>query len=102
MMADEMDFTKLTAKRDELLGEVKAERAKRRAIEAERDEWKAKAEEAAQKLRAELIDKPVADLLGDMFLVPFRHVKPEIADHYDFTLGDDGAIQVTNKDGEPV
>lgn len=101
-MGEELDLSRLTAKRDELLSEVKAEKAKRRALEQERDEWKAKADAAQAKLRAELIDKPVDEMLADMFLVPFRHVKPEISDHFDFVLDDAGKMQVMRKDGEPA
>lgn len=96
------DLSGLTAKRDELLAQVKALKARLAEVEAERDGAQAAAAEAEARFNAAVIDRPVDAVLADLFLVPLRHVKPEIEAHFAFGVGDEGAIRVLDQDGNPV
>jgi len=100
--AETVDLSGLTAKRDELLAKVKELKGRIAELEGERDAILAQATESAARFKAEVIDRPVDEVLADLVLIPLRHVKPEIEAHFTFELGDDGAIQVRDKDGKPV
>lgn len=100
---DENDeLEKLRAKRDELLGEVKALKAKNAELESARAEAVTRADAAEGEVRRVRLDEPVEAVLGDLFTVRLKHVLPEIREHFDFALGEDGEISFTTKDGEPV
>src|SRR6056297_1082184 len=96
------DVQGLIAKRDELLGEVKKLKAKVADLEGERDAEKTRADTAEADLRRVRLDDPVEQIMGDLFTIKLRHALPEVKDHFDFVLGDDGAVRFTDKDGEPV
>lgn len=96
------DETGLTAKRDELLAEVKALKARLKEVEAERDGERVRADKAETELRRATIDAPVEAVLADLFVVPLRHVMGEVREHFDFIRDDAGALQMRGKDGQPV
>lgn len=96
------DVQGLIAKRDELLGEVKKLKARVADLESERDAEKARADTAEGDLRRVRLDDPVEQIMGDLFTIKLRHALPEVKDHFDFVLGDDGAVRFTTKEGEPV
>lgn len=99
---DKDDVQKLLAKRDELLGEVKKLKGRVADLEGERDAAQERADTAEADLRRVRLDDPVEHMLGDLFTIKLRHALPEVKDHFDFALGDDGAVKFTTKDGEPV
>ena len=96
------DVQGLIAKRDELLGEVKKLKARVADLEGERDAAQGRADTAEADLRRVRLDEPVEQIMGDLFVVKLRHAMPEVKDHFDFALGDDGAVRFTTKEGEPV
>jgi|GEM_PF-4646573 len=96
------DVQALIAKRDELLGEVKKLKARLADLEGERDTAVARADTAEADLRRVRLDDPVEQIMGDLFTIKLRHALPEVKDHFDFALDDDGAVKFTTKDGEPV
>mgnify|MGYP006432063917 CR=1 FL=1 len=96
------DMQGLIAKRDELLGEVKKLKARVAELEAERDTAKARADTAEGDLHRVKLDEPVESVLGDLFTIKLRHALPEVKDHFDFALGEDGAVHFTDKEGQPV
>ena len=102
MSEEKDDIQGLIAKRDELLGEVKKLKAKVAELEAERDTANARADTAEGDLRRVRLDDPVEAMLGDLFTIKLRHALPEVRDHFDFTLGEDGAVRFTDKEGQPV
>ena len=91
----------LLAKRDELLGEVKALKAKVASLEADLGTANATAEAAQQEVQRIKLDEPLAECLGDMFSVRLKYVMPEVQEHFAFSLSDDG-IKFTQKNGDPV
>lgn len=96
------DETGLTAKRDELLAEVKILKARLKEVEAERDAERERADKAEGEFRRVTIDDPVEAVLADLFVVPLRHVMGEVREHFDFVRDDAGALQMRTKAGEPV
>jgi len=91
----------LLAKRDELLGEVKTLKAKVAGLETELATATATAEAAQSEIQRVKLDQPLEKCLGDMFSVRLKYVLPEVKEHFDFALSDDG-IRFTTKDGDPV
>ncbi|HDR28854.1 hypothetical protein [Rhodovulum sp.] len=97
------DVHGLLRKNAELLGELKAAKAKVAELEAERDAALAKAAEAEATMRQTLLDAPVERTLGEAFSLPWRHMRPAIEEHFTFALGEDGKPVATPTDGgEPV
>lgn len=96
---DKPDAAALIAKRDQLLGEVKALKARLTEAESDRDAWKAKAETAEAALRRFKVDDPLEDLAGGMFGIPTRFAVQLLRDHFAFELGGDGAVTVRDKAG---
>jgi len=91
----------LLAKRDELLGEVKALKAKVASLEADLGTANATAEAAQQEVQRIKLDEPLAECLGNLFSVRLKYVLPEVQEHFAFSLSDDG-IKFTQKNGDPV
>lgn len=96
------DETGLTAKRDELLAEVKALKARLREVEAERDAERERADRAEGEFQRVTIDDPVEAILADLFVVPLRHVMGEVREHFSFVRDEAGALQIRDKEGQPV
>lgn len=96
------DVQGLIAKRDELLGEVKRLKARVAELEGERDAAQLRADGAEADLKRVRLDDPVESVLGDLFTIKLRHALPEVKDHFDFLLGDDGGVRFTTKEGEAV
>lgn len=96
------DVQGLIAKRDELLGEVRKLKARVAELEGDVSAAVARADTAEADLRRVRLDEPVAHVLGDLFAINLRHALPEVKDHFDFALGDDGNVRFTTKDGSPV
>lgn len=101
-MADEIDVSGLTAKRDELLAENKRLKARLAELEGERDAERARAEKAEGEFRRVTVDEPVEAMLADLFVVPLRHVMGEVREHFSFIRDEAGALQIRAKDGQPV
>jgi hypothetical protein len=91
----------LLAKRDELLGEVKALKAKVASLEAELGAATATAEAAQNEIQRVKLDQPLAECLGDMFSVRLKWIMPEVQEHFAFSLADDG-VRFSKKNGDPV
>lgn len=96
------DETGLTAKRDELLAEVKALKARLREVEAERDIERQRAERAEAEYQRVTIDDPTEAMLADLFVVPLRHVMGEVREHFSFVRDENGGLQIRDKDGQPI
>jgi len=96
----EVDDTKdnvdgLLKKRDQLLNEVKTLRAKLAEVTAERDTL-------AASYGAVTLDKPLSEMLAKVSPFPARFTRPMVEEHFSFSLGDDGEVQMRGKDGKPV
>ncbi len=99
-MSDEIE--KLLAKRDELLGEVKALRAKVVELETEKTGAVERADTAEAKLRKVLLENPVDDVLKGLLAVPSPRILEEVRQTFGFALDDAGNIKFTDKDGKPL
>jgi len=91
----------LLAKRDELLGEVKALKAKVAKLEADLGNAAASAEAAQAEVQRVKLHQPLEKCLGDMFSVRLKYVLPEVQEHFAFSLADD-VVKFTQKNGDPV
>ncbi|WP_312379036.1 hypothetical protein [Pseudomonas oryzihabitans] len=89
------EIERLREKNAELLNEVK--RYKTRATEAE-----GALDTARNELTTIKLHQPVEDMLRDMFVVSPRLARLELEEHYQFALGEDGKVQVTDKQGQPL
>ena len=99
----EHDVDGLLRKNAELLGEVKALKAKVAEIEGERDGARAEAQEARETMRRVQLDEPLEQVLGGAFVAPWRIMRPLVEEHFDAVLGEDGRPQITAKaSGEAV
>lgn len=99
----EHDIDGLLRKNAELLGEVKALKAKVAEIEAERDGARSEAQAAQETMRRVQLEEPLERAAAPAFAVPWRIVRPLIEEHFDIALGEDGAPQITAKaSGEAV
>ncbi len=96
---DTPDTAALLAKRDQLLGELKALKTRLAETEAECDAWKGKATTADDRLRRFKIDDPLEDLASHMFGIPTRFAVQMLRDHFAFELGEDGQVTVRDKAG---
>lgn len=99
---EQVDLSGLTAKRDELLGEVRKLKSRVVELEGERDVAVKRAEEAEADVKRVTIDEPVNSLLADLFTVPLKYVREGLGEHFQFKPGDDGKMQFLTADGEPV
>ena len=101
-MTDKTENTEgLLAKRDELLAENKALKAKVANLEAELGAATTTAEAAQQEVQRIKLDQPLAECLGDMFSVHLKWILPELQEKFAFSLSDDG-IKFTQANGDPV
>ena len=99
----EHDVDGLLRKNAELLGEVKALKAKVAEIEGERDGARAEAQEARETMRRVQLDEPLEQVLGGAFVAPWRIMRPLVEEHFEVGLGEDGRPQITAKaSGEAV
>lgn len=99
-MSDELE--KVLAKKDELLGEVKALRAKAVEQDATIAALTERAETSEAKLRKVLLENPVDEVLKGLLAVPSPRIMEEVRQTFGFTLADDGSIRFTDKDGNPL
>lgn len=99
----EHDIDGLLRKNAELLGEVKALKAKVAEIEAERDGARSEAQAAQETMRRVQLEEPLERAAAPAFAVPWRIVRPLIEEHFDIALGEDGTPQIAAKaSGEAV
>jgi hypothetical protein len=106
-MADEQqhDVDALLRKNAELLGEVKALKAKVADLEGERDAAKDGEGQAKAAMQKILLDDPLEREIGKLFSLPWRHIRPLVEEHFTFTLADDGkpvATPVAGGDALPI
>lgn len=90
----EHDVDGLLRKNAELLGEVKALKAKVAEVEAERDGARAEAQEARATVRRVQLDEPLEQALGGAFVAPWRIMRPLVEEHFEVGLGDDGKPRI--------
>lgn len=97
------DVDGLLRKNAELLGEVKALKARVAEIEVERDAAAADAAGARETMRRVQLEEPLEQALGGAFVAPWRIMRPLVDEHFDVDLGEDGKPQITAKaDGAAV
>lgn len=96
------DVDGLLRKNAELLGEVKALKAKVAEVEGERDAAIADATAAKEAAHLVSIEKPLQAGLAGAFIAPWRVVRPLLDEHFDFATGDDGLPSIKDKQGSPV
>lgn len=84
------DAEALIRKNAELLGEIKGLKAKIATLEQERDAALQSAETSGATMRKVLLDDPLERTLGQVFSLPWRHMRPLLEEHFEFALGDDG------------
>lgn len=99
---EQVDLSGLTAKRDELLGEVRKLKTRVTELEGERDDAAKRADEAEAEVKRVTIDEPVNSLLADLFTVPLKYVRDGLEEHFQFKPGDDGKLQFLTATGDPV
>ncbi len=92
----------LIAKRDELLGEVRALKAKLAEVTAERDAMAAAKGKCEADLKALTIDRPTDDILTQIAVLPVRFVRPLFDEHFSVQLDEAGQLQFLTADGQPV
>lgn len=93
----------LTAKRDELLAENRALKARISGLEGELGIEKARADTAEGAIRALRVDGPIDAFVSGAFpSVPPHIAKALLGDLYSFDLGEAGALRVTDKAGAVV
>lgn len=89
------EIERLRQKNAELLNESKKAKARTSELES-----------ALQAANGKLMDlelnKPVEAMLKDLFIVSPRLARMELEEHYQFVLGEDGKIQMQDKQGKPV
>jgi hypothetical protein len=99
----EHDTDGLLRKNAELLGELKAAKARIAELESERDAARADAQAARETMRRVQLEEPLQQALGQAFTVPWRIMRPLLSEHFTFELCDDGRPAITAKStGEPV
>jgi hypothetical protein len=91
----EHDIGALLRKNAELLGELKAARARVAELEAERDSARADAQAAHEKMLRVQLEEPLEQALGQAFVAPWRIMRPLLSEHFDFALGEDGKPAIT-------
>jgi hypothetical protein len=97
------DIDGLLRKNAELLGELKAAKARIAELESERDSARADAQVARDTMRRVQLEEPLEQALAGAFTVPWRIMRPLLGEHFTFELGDDGKPRVTAKaTNEPV
>jgi hypothetical protein len=97
------DIDGLVRKTAQLLGELKAAKARIAELEAERDAARADAQVARDTMRRVQLEEPLEQALGQAFVAPWRIMRPLLGEHFDFALGDDGKPAITAKaTGEAV
>jgi hypothetical protein len=97
------DIDGLLRKNAELLGELKAARARIAEHESERDAARADAQTARDTMRRVQLEEPLEQALAGAFTVPWRIMRLLLGEHVDFALGDDGKPSITAKGtGEAV
>lgn len=100
-MADD-ETEGLVNKNRELLGEVKTLKARVKDLEDHLGAEKGRADAAEAEVKRITLDEPVEAVLGDLFAVKLKYVLPDVKEHFDFVLGDDGAVRFVTADGKPV
>jgi hypothetical protein len=106
-MADDPkhDVDALVRKNAELLGEVKALKARVTELEGERDAANDGAAQANAAMQKMMLDDPLEREVGNLFSIPWRHIRPLVEEHFTFTLGDDNkpvATPVAGGDALPI
>lgn len=92
----------LLRKRDELLAEVRALKAKLAEVTAERDAMAEAKGRSDAELKAITIDRPTDDLLAQVAVLPVRFVRPAFDEHFSVKLDDKGQLQFLTAEGQPV
>jgi hypothetical protein len=93
----------LLRKNAELLGELKAAKARIAELEAERDSARADAQTARETMRRVQLEEPLEQALAGAFTGPWKIMRPLLGEHFTFELGDDGKPAIAAKStGEAV
>jgi hypothetical protein len=97
------DVDALLRKNAELLGELKAAKARLAEVEAEREAARGEAQAARDTMRRVQLDEPLEQALGGAFVAPWRIMRPLVEEHFEVGLDGDGKPQVVAKaNGEAV
>lgn len=97
----EEELEAVKRKNAELLGELKGLKAKIAGLEEERDAAKGRADEAEATMGRVLLEDPIEREIAPRFVVPWRVLRPLIAEHFEFALNDEGKPVATTKGDEP-
>lgn len=97
----EEELEAVKRKNAELLGEVKGLKAKITGLEEERDAASGRADKAEATMGKVLLEDPIERGIAPRFVVPWRVVRPLIAEHFDFALNDEGKPMATTKGETP-
>jgi cell division septum initiation protein DivIVA len=103
-MSDEQehDVEALLRKNAELLGEVKALKAKVAELEGERDSANDDSSQAQAAMQKLLLDDPLERTFGEAFSLPWRYMRPVIEEHFTFALGDGKPLATPVAGGDPI
>ena len=96
---DELEAVK--RKNAELIGEVRGLKEKIAGLEQERDAAAGRADEAKNTMDRVLLEEPLERGIAPRFVVPWRVVRPLVAEHFDFALNDEGKPVATTKGEKP-
>lgn len=97
----EEELEAVKRKNAELLGEVKGLKAKIAGLEEERDAAAGRADKAEATMGKVLLEDPIERGIAPRFVVPWRVMRPLIAEHFDFALNDEGKPMATTKGETP-
>jgi hypothetical protein len=81
------DIDGLLRKNAELLGELKAAKARIAELESERDAARADAQVARDTMRRVQLEEPLEQSLGQAFVAPWKIMRPLLGEHFTFELG---------------